>query len=236
MKAIILAGGKGTRLHPVTLEIPKPLLPVQGKPVLNHLVELFLHYDIDDFALLIRHDQAEEYSHWINKYNFPANFKIFTEEKPLGTFGAIVQAKDWLGDESFFVTNGDELKDVNLDEMSALHKTHNATATIGLVKVDEPNQYGVAVCEDTNIIEFLEKPENPPSSHVNSGLYLLQPEIFEYYPHQELRFSMIEKDLFPRLARDGKIHGYYFEGQWFDCGNFERWERAMKEWRGITEN
>lgn len=234
MKAIILAGGKGTRLYPVTLEIPKPLLPVQKKPVLNHLVELFLNYDICDFALLIRSDQMEEYSRWIGKYNFPANFEIFSEENPLGTFGSVAQAKDWIDNEPFFVTNGDELKDLDLDEMIDLHKTFNAEATIGLVKVDQPHQYGVAVCEDVNIVDFLEKPENPPSSYINSGLYIFQPQIFNYYPHKDLKFSMIEKDLFPRLARERKLYGYRFNGQWFDCGNFERWEKAMKEWKGIT--
>lgn len=228
-KAVILAGGKGTRLYPITKEIPKPLLPVAKKPILNYLVDLFLEYNVNNIALLVNHNFREEFEWW-KKRHFPnRKIAIFEEAKPLGTFGGLHFLKDWVGKEHFFVTNGDELKDLDLRKMSEFHLGRKAVGTIALVRVPSPQNYGVVLTRGHFVEAFLEKPENPPSKYINSGLYLLSPEIFAEHPGP--KFLMFEKDVFPRLAKEGKLAGFKFCGKWMDCGTWERYEQALKEWK-----
>jgi len=252
-KAVILAGGKGTRLYPITYEIPKPLLPVRKKPIINYLIDLFLKEEIKDIAVLISKDFREEFTWWKKRY-YPKNKIKFVEEKePLGTFGGLWYLKRWISKSPFFLTNGDELKKIDLSEMNRFHQemvrqTHHKTlATIALVKVPDPQNYGVVISKNGKIKEFLEKPKNPPSNYINSGLYLLSPEIFNYMPHRQLRpvkdnarvkaghpdpkFLMIEKNIFPKLAKEKKLAGFKFNGKWADCGTFERYSAALKNWQ-----
>jgi len=232
MKAVILAGGLGTRLYPITKEIPKPLLPIHRKPIINYLVELFLRQGIKDIAVLVNEEFEDDFIWWKkryypfeNSYSFP-NIKIFKEEKQLGTFGGLAYLKDWLSkDEPFFLTNGDELKEVDLGKMIDFHKEKTPVATIALFKSDSPQNYGVAICKEGMIEEFIEKPVNPPSPYINSGLYLISPQIFNYHPGPQ--FLMIEKDIFPKLAKEHKLAGFQFEGKWRDCGTWERYTDAQ---------
>ncbi|MDD5145713.1 MAG: nucleotidyltransferase family protein [Candidatus Pacebacteria bacterium] len=233
-KAIILAGGRGTRLYPVTYEIPKPLLPVKRKPIINYLVNLFLDQGIKDIAVLINNDFREEFDWWKKRYypeDIKNNFKInfFEEAEPLGTFGGIWNLKQWIGNSPFFLTNGDELKKIDLGKMAVFHAENQVLATIALVSVPNPQDYGVAICEGNFIKEFLEKPKNPPSNYINSGLYLFSPKILNDYTSP--KFIMVEKDVFPNLAKKQKLAGFKFSGAWTDCGNFARWENAIKSWQ-----
>lgn len=233
-KAVILAGGKGTRLYPITKEIPKPLLSIKKKPIINYLIELFQDYGIKDIAILISKDFKEDFDWWKKRYydsiDSEKNPKIRLEEEttPLGTFGGLYLLKDWIGDDLFFLTNGDELKKIDLTKMNQFHQDIGAPATIALVKVPDPEHYGVAICENGKVEKFLEKPKNPSSKYVNSGFYLLSPEIFNYHLGPE--FAMIEKDLFPKLAKEKKLAGFKFNGKWMDCGNWQRYEKALNEW------
>lgn len=228
-KAIILAGGRGTRLHPITYEIPKPLLSVNRKPIINYLIELFRREGIRDIFISIPKNFKEEFAWWKKRYYPQENFNFFEEEEPLGTFGGLWYWKDRLSSGPFFMTNGDELKEINLKEMfDFFQKKEESPATIALVEVPNPQDYGVAVCKDGIIQEFLEKPKNPPSNYISSGLYLLSPEIFKYHPG--LKFSMIETDLFPKLAKEKRLSGFQFKGKWTDCGTWKRYEEALKFW------
>ena len=134
--------------------------------------------------------------------------------------------------ESFIVSNGDELKDINIEEMYQLHKESNALVTIALTTVEDPSKYGVARLSGSKILEFVEKPkkEEAPSKLINSGFYIMEPEVIDLIPKG---FSMLEKDVFPKLAKMGRLFGYPFSGQWFDTGNIERYEKALKEWKDI---
>lgn len=230
MKALILAGGKGTRLYPVTLETPKPLLTVRKKPIINYLIELFLQQGVHDIGISINASQKEDYEWWYKRWwnNYP--FRFFEEAEPMGTFGALVGAAHWLKDGNFFVTNGDELKKVDLSAMRSFQEEHEAQAVIALVEVAKPNDYGVAVTQGPLIKEFLEKPENPPTKFISSGLYLFTPSIFDYYDFGAWSFAMLEKDLFPRLAEERKLYGFKHKGHWHDCGTFERWQNAIEQW------
>jgi len=234
-KAIILAGGKGTRLYPITYEIPKPLLPVKKKPIINYLIDLFLERGIKDIAILINKDFREEFNWWKKRY-YPLigsdrspKIKLLEEKKPLGTFGGLWYLKNWVSNNSFFFTNGDELKKIDLSKMAQFHRRYPVLGTVALVRVPNPQNYGVVVCKKGIIQQFLEKPKNPPSSYINSGLYLFSPEIFNYHPGP--KFTMVEKDLFPKLAKEQKLAGFKFRGSWMDCGNFERYSAAIKNWR-----
>jgi len=228
-KAVILAGGEGSRLYPITYEIPKPLLPVKKKPIINHLVDLFLKQGTVEFAVLVNKEFKDEFDWWKKRYYPKQKILIQEEKEHLGTFGGLWNLKDWLSDNDFFFTNGDELKKIDLTKMIQFHNKLPVLGTIALVKVPNPQDYGVVVCKNNIIQEFLEKPENPPSSYISSGLCLFSPEIFKYHPG--LKFSMVERDLFPKLAQERKLGGFKFKGKWMDCGTFERYEKALKEWK-----
>jgi len=230
MKGFILAAGGGTRLYPLTLEIPKPLLPVGKIPIITYLIDLYLKNGVDDIKINIQRSHLEDFYKWKATY-FPRDkIELVIEPKPSGTFTPIVKkvSQKWFS-EPIVVSNGDELKELNLKEMVDWHQQKKALVTVGLVKVKNPQVYGVAKMNGDQIVEFIEKPKKPPSSYINSGLYIMNPEIRKYFP-QNAKFAMVETDLFPQLAKEGKLFGYKWEGKWFDCGNFERWEVAIKNW------
>lgn len=227
-KAVILAGGKGTRLYPITYEIPKNLLPVKKKPIINYLVELFLEQGIKEVAILISENFREEFDWWKKRYYSTGGIKFIEEKEPLGTFGGLWFLKDWLSQTPFFLTNGDELKEIDLQKMAQFHNQHSALGTIALVRVPNPKDYGVIICKNGIIEGFLEKPEKPESEYISSGLYLFSPEIFDYHPGP--KFTMVETDIFPRIVKEKKLAGFKFEGRWQDCGTWERYSQAIKNW------
>ncbi len=230
-KAIILAGGKGTRLRPLTYEIPKALIPVQGKTLTEHLFDLFKKYGITDIVLSVGHMGDKIKDHFGNGTKFGLKIVYVEEKESLGTAGPLRLGKDMLS-ETFICTNGDELKDIDLAEMYKFHKHSKALVTIALTTVEDPSAYGVARLSGNRILEFVEKPskEKAPSKLINSGLYIIEPEVISMIPQG---FAMLEKDIFPKLAEQGKLFGYPFSGQWFDTGTMERYEKAIKEWKGV---
>lgn len=231
MKGFILASGEGTRLRPLTLEIPKPLLPVGKIPILTYLVEFYLKYGIDDIIINIPKKHLEDFYKWKVTYFPKEKIGFIIENEPTGTFTPVAKKTrpGWFS-EPIVVSNGDELKEFNLQEMIAYHqKRKEALVTVGLVKVKNPKVYGVARIEGERIREFIEKPEKPPSFYINSGIYIMNPEIRKYFP-QKASFAMFETDLFPQLAKEGKLFGFKWEGKWMDCGTWERYEQAIKNW------
>lgn len=235
MRALILAGGKGTRLRPLTHEMPKELLPVQGKPIISWVVERLARVGVDDIGIAISPQKKEDFLWWRRRWgqNLPIHF--FIEPEPLGTFGPLMLAADFLvttGDP-FFVVNGDVLAAVDLYDMARVHAAAEAVATIALVEHPNPQNYGVAVMDGDLIAEFREKPRRPPSNLINAGTYLFDPIVLSHYPAEEPAFSMLERELFPTLAEQGMLLGYQWRGQWHDCGTLERWEQAIEEWNPV---
>ena len=163
---------------------------------------------------------------------FGVNIIYVEENEPLGTAGPLKLAKEHLND-SFLVTNGDELKNINIPRMFRLHKRKDALSTIGLTTVTDPSEYGVAKLSGSRILEFVEKPkaEDAPSNLINAGFYIMEPEVIDMIPDG---FSMLEKDIFPKLAKQGRLRGFPFEGQWVDIGNLERYELAKKKGMGVS--
>lgn len=229
-KAIILVGGLGTRLRPVTYETPKPLLTVKKKPIVSHLIDLFRRHGVSKIALLANIDHRPDFEQWQKARPEEAEgVELFFEDKPRGTFGGLRNLRDWIGQDQFFLSNGDELKDFDLSALRDFHAGHDGVGTLALVAVEKPQEYGVPVMENNRIKEFLEKPSNPPSNQVSAGFYLLNPKIFDYADFSQ-DFIMIEKDIFPKAAEDGRLFGLVLVGRWFDCGTLERWEKAIREW------
>lgn len=229
-KAVILVGGLGTRLRPVTYEIPKPLLTVKRKPIVSHLIDLFRRHGVEKIALLASVNHRPDFEQWQKARPDEAEgVELFFEESPRGTFGGLRDLRDWIGSESFFLSNGDELKDFDLNALRNFHAGHTGVGTLALVAVEKPQEYGVPVMENNIIREFLEKPANPPSNLVSAGFYVLNPEIFNFADFKQ-DFIMIEKDIFPKAAAAGRLFGLPLTGRWYDCGTFERWEKAIKEW------
>lgn len=228
--AVILCGGKGTRLRPVTYEIPKALIPIQGKTITEHLFDLFKKYGITNIILAVGYMKDKIKNHFGDGSKFGVKITYVEESKPKGTAGPLRLAQKYLKN-SFIVTNGDELKDINIDEMYKLHKNSKALATIALTTVEDPSKYGVAKLSGSKILEFVEKPKkDAPSRLINSGFYILEPEIIGLIPKD---FAMLEKDVFPKIASMNRLYGYHFSGQWFDTGNIKSWEVAMQKWKGI---
>jgi NDP-sugar pyrophosphorylase family protein len=233
-KALILAGGKGTRLRPLTYTTPKALIKVRGKTLTEWLFELLKKYGVRDAILSVGYLADKIRDYFIDGSRFGMNLDYVEEDpdKPLGTAGPLALAKDKLK-ESFIVSNGDELKCINIPRMYRLHKRKNALATIALTTADNPSLYGVARLDGSRILEFVEKPSKgeAPSNLINSGFYIIEPEVIEMIPKGKK--VMLEKEIFPRLAREGRLRGFPFSGQWFDTGNFERLARARKYWKGV---
>ena len=231
-KALILAGGIGTRLQPITFEVPKPLLTVHDRTLLEHLFDLFKKFGIKNVILSIGYKGDKIKEAIGNGKKYGVNVTYVEESKAMGTAGPIKLASSLL-DETFIVSNADELKELDLMDMHRFHKEKKATATIALASVEDPSAYGVAKLQGNKILEFIEKPkkEAAPSNLINSGLYILEPEVIESIPKG---FAMLEKDVFPKLAKEGKLYGYPFSGQWLNTGTMELYEKAIKEWKDIS--
>jgi|OM-RGC.v1.007856230 NDP-sugar pyrophosphorylase family protein len=231
-KAVLLAGGKGTRLRPLTDTIPKALIDIHGKTITEHLFDLLKKYGIRDVTLSVGYIKDKIKDYFQDGSKFGVNISYIEETKALGTAGPLRLAKSSLKD-SFICSNGDELKKINIPRMFRLHKRKNALVTIALTTVDDPTQYGVARLSGSRILEFVEKPkkENAPSNLINSGFYIIEPEVLDMIPDN--KFCMLEKDVFPKLAEQGRLRGFPFAGQWYDTGSMERLERARKLWKDI---
>lgn len=228
MKGVILAGGMGTRLHPITLEIPKPLLPVHRKPIIQYLVELFRSSAIHEIFILVNKRDRDVFEKWKREYkNSDVTFVI--EEERFGTWGGVQKyLKDRLSD-TFIVSNGDELKEVDIKKLLAFHKANKALATIASIEVSNPKDYGVLASDAKGIVEaFLYKPQHPPTNFIMSGIYAAEPEIFNFHFGSDV--ISFEEDVLPCVLEKRKLFEYKTNGRWYDCGTFERYEKAINEW------
>ena len=230
--AVILCGGKGTRFRPITYEIPKVMLPIQGKPILEHIIELFKKFGVHQVYLSVGYLKEKIKEHFGDGRRFGLKINYLEENEALGTAGPLRMLAGKM-EKPFFVANGDELKDVDLSDMYKTHLDHQGRITIALTTVEDPSQYGVADLSGFKILRFIEKPAKgtAPSNLISSGLYILDPSIIDMIPANG--FAMLETEVFPKVAIEGKLVGYPFSGQWFDTGNIERYEKALKNWKGI---
>jgi NDP-sugar pyrophosphorylase family protein len=232
-KAFILAGGKGTRLRPITYEIPKPMVLIHGRPLLEHTLDLLKKYDIRDIVLSIGYmgDKIKEY--FGNGSKLGIKITYVEENEPTGTAGALRLAKPLLDNCNFIMINGDNLYNIDYAELIQSSLTNASIATIALTTVADPSKFGVAKMKGNKIVDFVEKPtiENAPSKLINAGIYVFTSKIFEYIPNKH--FSMIETEVFPELIKNDQFYGYIMEGQWLPAGTLEEYEQAIKEWKDV---
>ncbi|WP_129588641.1 nucleotidyltransferase family protein, partial [Moorella stamsii] len=219
MKAIIMAGGEGSRLRPLTCKRPKPLVPVANRPVMEYCVDLLRDLGIKEVGVTLQYLPRLIEEYFGDGSDFGLHLHYFVEDKPLGTAGSVKNAASFL-DETFVVVSGDALTDFDLRPAMAKHKENRALATLVLTTVDNPLEYGVVITNpDGSIRSFLEKPSwgEVFSDRVNTGIYILEPEVLELVPEGEsFDFS---KDLFPRLLKDKKpLYGITLSGYWCDIG------------------
>ncbi|WP_027717830.1 sugar phosphate nucleotidyltransferase [Desulfovirgula thermocuniculi] len=224
MKAVIMAGGEGSRLRPLTCDRPKPMVPVANRPMMAHIVELLREHGFHEVAVTLQYMPEAIRDYFGHGARFGLEMRYFVEETPLGTAGSVRNARDFL-DETFLVISGDALTDLDLSKAVEFHRRSGAMATIVLTRVDLPLEYGVVITgPDGRIARFLEKPSWSEvfSDTVNTGIYVLEPEVLEYIePDRMFDFS---KDLFPLLLREKKpLYGVVLPGYWCDIGNLTQY-------------
>ena len=228
MKAVIMAGGFGTRLRPLTCNIPKPMVPMVNRPMMQHIVDLLKQHDFRDIiSLLFYHPQA------IREYfgegkDFGISMQYMHAEADFGTAGSVRNAYEKIGDDRVLIISGDVLTDFDLTEAIRFHEEKGADATIVLTRVPNPLQFGVVIVdEEGNITRFLEKPSwgEVFSDTINTGIYILENHVLEMIPYKEdYDFS---KNLFPLMMQEGqKLCGYIAEGYWRDVGNLGEYHEA----------
>ena len=232
-KAVILAGGGGTRFHPVSNEIPKPLIPVGRKPVINYSIENFERHGVTDMKVIVRPEDRPEFDRWLRVYGGEllrpgVTVEIVEEAEPMGTFGFIATGLgDWAGaGDELFVTNSDDIKDIDLGKMYELHAARGGGATVAVTPVANPEDYGAVILDDGAIKGFLEKSKSSPSNIISIGTYIVSPDAVRRgaeIARGGRKFIMIEKDIFPKMAEEGKLFGFMHEGTYEDCGTLEKW-------------
>ncbi len=220
MKAIILAGGYGTRLRPLTLTRPKAMLPLAGKPILQHILEYLPKHGFDDVFITTNYKRDQIEGFFKDGEKFGVKLTYPEESVPLGTAGSIKNVEKHL-DETFAVIQGDNITNLNLKKVLKFHREKNGIATIALIHVKNPSSYGIAELDSkSKIVKFIEKPkpEDCFSNLVNTGLYIFEPQILDHIPKDKAYdFS---KNLFPKILElDHNIYGYQEECFWIDVGH-----------------
>lgn len=224
MKAVVLVGGEGTRLRPLTETIPKPLLPLMNRPSLHHVLDHLTRHGVHEVILSSSYLE-ESFRSFIEEWHGDPRITWITEEAPLGTAGAVVNALDHI-DGTFLALNVDILTDLDLTEMVSFHRERSATATIALTHVDDARPFGLVATEaDGRVREFLEKPDEPVPGNINAGTYVLEPESLLGWPPGEA--VSIERRVFPALIESGRpVFGFLSPAYWLDLGTPEKYLQA----------
>ncbi|MBE7025534.1 MAG: hypothetical protein E7408_05715 [Ruminococcaceae bacterium] len=226
MKAIIMAGGHGTRLRPLTCTFPKPMARIVNRPVMEHSILLLKKHGITDIGVTLMYLPNEIRSYFGDGSAFGVRLTYFLEETPLGTAGSVKNTGDFL-DGDFLVISGDALTDMDLSAFIAYHKAKGAEASLLLKRMDIPLSYGVVVTDgDGRIVRFLEKPtwSQVFSDMVNTGIYLLNPSVLRLAEKLPCDFS---GDIFPRLLSEGRpLYGYVADGYWCDIGDLDAYRHC----------
>lgn len=231
MRAVVMAGGEGTRLRPLTVGWPKPMVPVANRPLLEHILALLRRHGIEDVLVTVCY-QAEIIEDWFGDgSDYGVRLEYVREKTPLGTAGAVRELREKLGDEPFLVLSGDALTDCDLSAAIQAHREADAAATLILARVPNPLEFGVVVtAEDGRIERFLEKPawSEVLSDAVNTGMYVVEPRVLDRIePGQVCDWS---SDVFPGLLADGEpLLGWIMEGYWADVGSLRQYREANED-------
>ncbi|OGB89873.1 hypothetical protein A2625_05440 [candidate division WOR-1 bacterium RIFCSPHIGHO2_01_FULL_53_15] len=236
MKAVIIAGGLGTRLRPLTYNTPKPIVPVANRAFVLHQIELLRQHGITEIILNLHYLAAEIKKVLGDGSRYGVKIQYSIEDHPLGTAGAVKLAEEFFDGDSMVVFNGDALTDINIAQIIEYHKKKKARATLTLTRVDDPTHYGVVLMDENGkVSRFVEKPsweqvanlgaEERPANAINAGIYVLEPAIFKDVP-KGVEYSF-ERQLFPSLLEKGEpVYGFVSDRYWIDIGKPEQYRQA----------
>ncbi|KAB8317950.1 mannose-1-phosphate guanylyltransferase [Tolypothrix campylonemoides VB511288] len=229
MRAVLMAGGSGTRLRPLTCDLPKPMVPILNRPIAEHIINLLKRHQITEVIATLHYlpDVMRDYFQDGSDFGVQMTYAV-EEDQPLGTAGCVKNIAELL-DDTFLVISGDSITDFDLTAAIEFHKQKKSKATLVLTRVPNPIEFGVVITDEENRINrFLEKPSTSEifSDTVNTGTYILEPEVLEYLPaNQESDFS---KELFPLLlAKNEPMYGYIAQGYWCDVGHLDAYREAQ---------
>lgn len=229
MRAVLMAGGSGTRLRPLTCDLPKPMVPILNRPIAEHIINLLKRHKITEVVATLHYlpDVMRDYFQDGSDFGVQMTYAV-EEDQPLGTAGCVKNIAELL-DETFLVISGDSITDFDLTAAIEFHKRNKSKATLILTRVPNPVEFGVVITdEQMRIRRFLEKPSASEifSDTVNTGTYILEPSVLDYLPvNEECDFS---KDLFPLLLeKDEPMYGYIADGYWCDVGHLDAYREAQ---------
>ena len=227
-QAVILAGGQGVKMRPLTYELPKPLVPVKGKPVIDYNLELLKRNGIEDVILAIGHlgDKIRDQVGSGQRYGLRANYSH--EDHPLGSGGALRQSLSLVDSYPLLVMNGDVLADLNLKDLINFHQERDYLVTMVLTVAADTAGFGKAKVRGDRVVEFVKKDQSEDYNLVNAGIYLVNQGFSGWLPEQTP--SDLE-DVFIKLAQEGLLAGYIFEGDWFEISTPKNYEKAIKNWQ-----
>jgi NDP-sugar pyrophosphorylase family protein len=231
MKALIIAGGLGTRLRPLTYNLPKVVVPLVNKPFIAYQVELLLRHGISEIILNLHYLSEKVHEVIAELEKKGAKIKVSIETDPLGTAGAVKNAEEFFDNDPMLVFNGDVLTDLDLKALLKFHKEKRAVATIALTRVEDPRAFGLVLCDENHRIQkFIEKPSSSQivCNTINAGTYVLDPKLFTKVPKG--RYWMFERDVFPSLLAEGQpMFGMVSSAYWLDCGTPQKYFNAHRD-------
>lgn len=231
MKAVVMAGGEGSRLRPLTINRPKPMVPIVDRQVMAHIIELLKIHGITEIVVTVQYLANVIQDHFGDGSGHGVHIDYSLEEQPLGTAGSVKNAEHLLK-EPFLVISGDAMTDFNLERIISFHQERKALATLTLTRVPNPLEYGVIIVDENGrVTQFMEKPSwgEVFSDTVNTGIYVLDPEVFKYIPKGKI--TDWSKDVFPQMLRkNDQLYGFIAEGYWTDVGTIEEYMRANRDY------
>lgn len=231
MKAVVMAGGAGTRLRPLTARLPKPIAPICNRPILDHILGHLSRHGVDEAVLTLFYRAEDVMDQAGDGTDHGLTVIPVVETEPLGTAGSVKLAEEHLSGGTFCIVSGDALTDCDLTDALRFHKEKGSQATLVLSRVPDPSQFGIVITkEDGRIERFLEKPgwSEVFSDTVNTGIYILEPSVLEHIPDgTDFDWS---KDVFPKMLEEGApMYGYVTEGYWSDIGSIEQYARSQSD-------
>jgi len=231
-QAIILAGGKGVKMRPLTYEVPKPLIPVAGRPVIEYTIEMLRSAGIREIIIAIGHLGEKIRDSLGNGKKFGVKLTYSEETGDLGSAGALRQARSFLDQKPFVVVNGDILTTFRISELTIFHQEDKYICSMALSTKPNTQGYGVAMLRGERIVDFLKQDKKQTTQVVNAGMYVMNYAFFEYIPKSG---SASLEDCFVKLAHAGKLAGFSFEHPWFEVSTPVNYERAIKSWKIILQ-
>lgn len=232
-QAVVLASGEGVNMRPFTYEIPKPLIPVGGRPLLEQSLVRLRQAGLTSLIITVSHLASRIEQHFGDGSRFGVSITYAREPRLSGTAGALFAARKHLVSQPFIVLYGDVLSELDFNDLLAVHRdTKAAVGTMAVTSVADPSAYGAVKLRGSRVVDFSEKPRPSAATSrlVFAGAAAFNPAIFNFFPKRRKASLSLEHDIFPKLIAQGRLFGYPFEGKWFDVGSPEVYERVLQEW------